>query len=363
MAFTNVTLNTQPLLESTFISDMRLILNANVTVIKSKVEDMINTFEIDLTNKYIGVDNYFNQVKVNNIILGNSVSFMDSTNTIGSLTKSAGKSILSIDKLIIQAGGTIDMSGAANTMAIKRLGVGIPLASITTDGFHVGDQSTSVDSDFYGSVNFAKQAVTHSTEGATNTIITTTAVNVGGTDYYHGILKLTKTSKQFIYLTVRAADTSPTSAKPVVLFLYEDPTSRPDPGQSFTIVIREYQTSASVDVAVADWGKILIVPGYTQGANGTLGLVDGSLLTNASSAATTASNSITGFTTSPYNHHIQLFNGNVQGNLGTNDLGGTALRKFGTSVTLTKYENLTSGPNVTAARFVITASHNIKTLY
>ena len=57
MAFTNITLNAQPLLESTFISDMRLNLNDNVSVIKGKVEDLINTFGIDLTNKYIGVDN------------------------------------------------------------------------------------------------------------------------------------------------------------------------------------------------------------------------------------------------------------------------------------------------------------------
>jgi len=354
MAFTNVTLNTQPLLESTFISDMRLILNANVSVIKGKVEDLINTFEIDLTNKYIGVDNYFNQVKTNNVILGNSITFMDSTNTIGSLTKSAGKSILSIDKLVIQAGGTIDMSGTANTMAIKRLGVGIPLASITADGFYVGSSTVSVPSQFYGEAAFPKQAITQSTEGSTNTVITTTALNTGGVDYYYGTLKLTKSSKQFIYLTVRAADTSPSSSKPVVIFVYEDTVDRPDPGQTFTIVVREYQTSASVDVAVASWGPIRIVPGFTNAASGTPVLLDGSSL----GVAATPTAAITALSS---NHYIQLFNGNVQSGLGTSDLGGSALRQFGSSVSLTKYETIGT-PTVTSSRFVITSSHNIKTV-
>jgi len=352
MAFTNVTLNTQPLLESTFISDMRLILNANVSVIKGKVEDLINTFEIDLTNKYIGVDNYFNQVKTNNVILGNSISFMDSTNTIGSLTKSAGKSILSIDKLIIQAGGTIDMSGTANTMAIKRLGVGIPLASVTADGFYVGSSTVSVPSQFNGEAAFPKQAITQSTEGSTNTVITTTALNTGGTDYYYGVLKLTKSSKQFIYLTVRSADTSPSSSKPVIIFTYEDPADRPDPGQTFTVVIRDYQTSAGIDVAVASWGPIRIVPGFTNSATGTPVLLDGSPL----GVAATPTAAIAALS-----HYIQLFNGNVQSGLGTSDLGGSALRRFGSSVSLTKYETIGS-PTVTSSRFVITSSHNIKTV-
>jgi len=354
MAFTNVTLNTQPLLESTFISDMRLILNANVSVIKGKVEDLINTFEIDLTNKYIGVDNYFNQVKTNNVILGNSITFMDSTNTIGSLTKSSGKSILSIDKLVIQAGGTIDMSGTANTMAIKRLGVGIPLANVTADGFYVGSSTVSVPSQFYGEAAFPKQAITQSTEGSTNTVITTTALNTGGVDYYYGVLKLTKSSKQFIYLTVKSADTSPSSSKPVIIFVYEDPADRPDPGQTFTIVVRDYQTSASVDVAVASWGPIRIVPGFTNSATGTPVLLDGSSL----GAAATPVAAITALSS---NHYVQLFNGNVQSPLGTSDLGGAALRKFGSSVSLTKYETIGS-PTVTSARFVITSSHNIKTV-
>jgi hypothetical protein len=349
MAFTNVSLNTQTLLETTFISDMRLILNANVTVVKSKLEDVINTLEIDLVNKYIGVDNYVNQVKTNNVILGNGITFMDSTNTIGSLTKSSGKSILSIDKLIIQAGGTIDMTGAANAMAITRLGVGIPLASVTADGFYVGNSSTSVKSQFYGEVSFPAQAITQSTEGSTNTIVTTTAINVSSTDYYYGVLKLSKTSKQFIYVTIKCADNSPSSSKPIILFVYEDAASRPDNGQSFTVIVKEYINSSSATIATTNWGDIKILPGFTLLANGTPGLINSGTLV----AQTTASTAIGQLAAGTPVQHITTYNTNVQAST-------TSSRLFGSSVTLTKFENTMSGLNFVSSRFVITSSHNVK---
>ena len=347
MAFTNVSLNTQTLLESTFISDMRLILNANNAVLKGKLEDIINTFEIDITNKYLGVDNYINQVKTNNVILGNGITFMDSTNIIGSLTKSSGKSILSIDKLIIQAGGSIDMTGVANSMAITRLGIGIPLASITEDGFFVGNSSTSVKSEFYGEAKFPAQAITQSTEGTVNTEVTTTAVTVGGIDYYYGFVKLSKASKQFIYLSIKCADSSPSSSKPIILFVYEDATSVPNPGQSYTLIVKEYtNTAGTAAIPVNQWGDIKILPGYINPTYGVPVIINGGAVPTVS----TASNAITALAAT---QHISLFNGNVQASI-------TSARAFGASVNLTKFENTVSGSNVTGSRFVITASHNIE---
>lgn len=347
MAFTNVSLNTQTLLETTFISDMRLILNANNAVLKGKLEDIINTFELDLTNKFIGVDNYLGQVKTNNVILGNGIAFMDSTNMIGSLSKSSGKSILSIDKLIIQAGGSIDMTGAQNAMAITRLGVGIPLASITADGFYVGNSSTPVKSEFYGETNFQSQAITQSTEGVTNTVVTTTAVNVGGTDYYYGSVKVSKASKQFIYLSIRCADSSPSSSKPIVIFVYEDATSVPNPGQSFTFIVKEYtNTAGTSQIPVTSWGDIKVVPGYNNPSYGVPVILNGGTVPTVSTAA----NALTALAST---QHIGLYNGNVQASI-------TSARAFGAAVNLTKFENTLTGQTVTGARFVITSSHNIE---
>ena len=119
-------------------------------------------------------------------------------------------------------------------------------------------------------------------------------------------------------------------------------------------MVRDYQTSAGIDVAVSSWGPIQIVPGFTNSATGTPVLLDGSAL----GVAATPTAAITALSS---NHYIQLFNGNVQSQLGTSDLGGAALRRFGSSVSLTKYETIGS-PTVTSSRFVITSSHNIKTV-
>jgi hypothetical protein len=350
MAFTNLTLSTTPLLETTFISDMRLIVNANVAVVKGKVEDLINTFEFELTNKYIGVDNYFNQVKTNNVILGNSISFMDTTNVIGSLTKSVGKSILSVDKLVIQAGGSIDMTGTGNTMAVKKFGVGMSLANLQNvalfadDAFYVGSPATStpIKSQFYGETKFLGQAVTQSTDTPTvPNLITLSAEST----YYHSTLVLSKTSNQFIYLSIQAADSSP-SGKPVYLFLMEDALNRPNPGQSFTIVIKEYLDNSGLSaLPVADWGHIKIAPGYIDGTN-TQALING----GTHSTAATSANAVV-FALA--NQHVELYNTAIQADITTKPL------IFGSSVTFTKFENLPSIGAVTDCRFVITGSHNI----
>ena len=75
MAFTETTLATSSLLETTFISDMRLIVNANNTIVKSKVEDIINDLQIDLVNKYIGVDIPIQQLYTNDAVISNQLLF------------------------------------------------------------------------------------------------------------------------------------------------------------------------------------------------------------------------------------------------------------------------------------------------
>lgn len=340
MAFTPVSLTTQQLLETTFISDMRLIQNSNISVLKTKLEELINTLQIDLTNKYIGVDNYVNQVKTNNIILGNGITFMESTSVIASLAKDTldpTKSVLTIDNLIIKPGGSIDMYGSpGNTMslAITRLGVGIPLSLITANGLYVGDVTLPVKSAFYGETTFKKQAITQSLRDSTITTLKS------GTDYY-GYIKLTKSSSQFICVTISApVGETPTSANQLTLFVYEDPADAPDPGQTFTISVKDYQTSTGTPVAMADWGDIIIAPGYTQIVNGTPVLING----GAIGVATTASAALSALST---NNYIKLFNSTIQ--------TSTLIKKFAASVSLSKYESLTS-----EARFIITNSNNIE---
>lgn len=339
MSFTTVSLSTQQLLETTFISDMRLITNSNIAVLKGKLEEIINTLEIDLTNKYIGVDNYVNQVKTNDLVLGNGIFFMNSTTQIGSLEKVSGfpnLSKLTIDQLVIKPGGSIDMYGTAGntmTLAITRLGVGIPLSSIVADGFYVGSASLPVKSEFHGEASFSKQSITQSIGD------TEIATLISGTDYY-GILKLTKTSSQFIYLTIKApVGEIPASTTPITIFTYEDSTNIPEPGQTFTLIIKDYQNSTGTSVAIANWGDIRIAQGYTS-TNGIPILINGGVI----GAAATVAAALTALSTTNY---IKAFNTNIQST--------SLINQYAVSVSLSKYANLTS-----QARYIISNSSNIE---
>jgi hypothetical protein len=348
MAYTPVSLNIQNLLETTFISDMRLIINANNAVLKAQTEDLFNTFEVDLVNKYIGVDNYIGQVKTNNVILGNAIQFMDSTTMIANLYKSSGKSILSIDRIIIQAGGSIDNSGSANTIVSKRLGIGLALADVTTDGFFVGNVSTSATAEFYGPVTFAKQAVASSTEGTSNTQISTVNASItvpAATTAYYGEVTLAKTGKQFIYVTIKApVAATPTSSNPIYIGVYESATDTPVAGQSFTVIIKDFTDSAGTPISVVNWGEVYFIPGFDVStlSSKTPGLINGGSLSTSGAAATF----IDGLTTTK--QYVQCYNANIE--------TGTAVSKaYGASFNLTKFENVTN-----AARYVITSSHNIE---
>ena len=103
MAFTPTSLSTTPLLETTFISDMRLIVNANVTLLRTQIEDVINELEIDLVNKYIGVDTPIEKIYSQNAVISNQILFKAGTSgsaaTIASLTQSAGVSTFLADNI------------------------------------------------------------------------------------------------------------------------------------------------------------------------------------------------------------------------------------------------------------------------
>jgi hypothetical protein len=125
----------------------------------------------------------------------------------------------------------------------------------------------------------------------------------------------------------------------------EDAANRPNPGQSFTVIIKDYKDSGGVTaVPMANWGDIRIAPGYIDGTN-TQALING----GTHSTAATSANAVT-FALA--NQYIEMYNTSIQP-----DLGG--FLSFGASVTLTKFQNLPAIGTVTDARFVITGSHNI----
>lgn len=353
MAFTNLNLNIQQLLDSTFVADMKLIINANDAVTASAIQNIVNTFQFDLVNNNIGVDSYLNQVMTNNVVLGNSITFMDSTNVIASLSKvtSGGviKSNLSIDQIIIKPGGSIDSSGTGNQIVSTQLGVGLTTAQLTTavngqpNGLWVGSSAVSVPASFYGTVSL-NQAITSSTENSTlNTVINATAVTVGAIQYFYCELPITATSKQFMYVTIKlpVGSTGGTNT-PIYIFAYESSTSNPNPGQTFTITIQGIYLSDGVTALdTSNWGLISLAPGYDLGTSGRYPIVLNGGVAPSRNTVTDAINDLN----NEHINYIQFYN------------SGTNIQ-FGSSVSLTKYNNTTISSTKWAS-YVVTSSNNI----
>lgn len=285
MAFTQVNLQTQQLLESTFISDMRIIINANTILLKNAVQDAFNNLEIDPVNKKLGVDNPLTSIYTSDLRIGNSIIFTDGTTNIGQLTKSAGKSRLEVDQIKIKAGGQIDATGSATKISVTRLGVGVTdLATLTTDGLTVDATSALTVA---GRATFSNSIV-ESSETVTSTLSSVS----GNPNMYQCDITLNATSKSNIELAlvypITASAANALSSPIIVVNIYTNATTPPIKGQSFTFIIKSVKGSDSVDTN-STWqnaATVRVIGGY----DGTKNRV----LINQQSTAATAVTTIAG---------------------------------------------------------------------
>jgi hypothetical protein len=255
MAFTQLNLQTQQLLESTFISDMRIILNANTTLLKNTVQDTFNSLEIDTVNKKIGVDNPLTSIYTSAIRLGNELLFTDGSTQIGSLTKSAGKSVLEVDRIVIKAGGSVSAVGTASTIAVTRLGVGVAgPASVLVDGLTIAPTSGLY---VQGLIQLSNSAA-NSSESVTSNL---TAVS-GNPSVYECDITLNATSKQNIELAlvypITAAAANALSNPIIVVNVYTNATTPPLKGQSFTFMVKSVKGSDTTNVN-STWQNAAVV--------------------------------------------------------------------------------------------------------
>lgn len=180
MAFTPVDLPIQEMLQSDFIVDLATIHNSNVLLLKDKLEDIINNFEIDSNTISIGVDNPINSIKAQDIILQDG-GFIFQTGIpnqiIAKLEKnSIGESSLNVDNL------TVDN--------------GVSVSSINVNSLTVNNSSTFVeDVTFQSQVSFDSQ-VSDSKES-----ITVLAQRELSPAIASGTITLTNTSRKNIYVT------------------------------------------------------------------------------------------------------------------------------------------------------------------
>ena len=107
MAFSPVDLPIQEMLQSNFIVDLAQIHNSNVLLLKDKLEDVINTFEIDINTISIGTDNPINNIKTQNVIFQDGGWILQTgipNQIIAQLSKNGSdQSVLGVDILNIDS--------------------------------------------------------------------------------------------------------------------------------------------------------------------------------------------------------------------------------------------------------------------
>jgi hypothetical protein len=268
MAFTPTNLAITPLLDTTFISDMKLIINANTTLLQTQVEDVINELEIDLVNKYIGVDTPLNKVFTQDIVVGNSILFKAgsalSASTIASLTQSSGVSTFAIDNLTLSK--SFNATAVGSKISAPTIVVGTDSSNIsvtspettpgTADkGLYVGDATTPIKTRLYGEVEMPKQSIIQSYSSSGGVLAPRViSLIANGTDYAYAKLVLSRTDPQFIYVNLVFPSGYTNYGNSIWLLLHEPSSdlNRPAPGQTFTIIINKILDSNGTELTYAD---------------------------------------------------------------------------------------------------------------
>ena len=193
MPFAPISLPTNEILLTNFVTDIATITNANISLIQAQLEDLINTLEIDVPGNSIGTTNPILFLKTNSIILQDTglifQSGLPSPTTIATLSKNgSNESVFQVDHLITNIDATFDVIDL-NTLTVNTLatfdGDSEFNAPITINSSVVeSKQSVILDLDWDGVATSAESTIT-----------------------------LTNTSRQNIYITLKAT-TAPT-ANPV----------------------------------------------------------------------------------------------------------------------------------------------------
>ena len=381
MAFTETTLATSSLLETTFISDMRLIVNANNTIVKSKVEDIINDLQIDLVNRYIGVDIPIQQLYSNDAVISNQLLLKSGTSgtsgTIASLTQTAGTSAFLADNInftrtltSLAVGSKVLTPSVVIGTTVGNAAVSFPTSGgsgVVDRGLHVGDATTPISASFYGEVNVKKQSIVQSYNTDFDTVgtvrlleLTSVDVTPVSTSGLYANLTLSKTDPQFIYVNLKTpAAFTLAATNPIYLLLHEDfttTTSRPVAGQTFTIILNNLINNSSVAISTSTWpapqvasgtaAAINIISGFTQTASAGASALKSGYINDAlwPTVPANAGAAITALSTTQ--QYVRLYNSNIQ---------ASVLPKLrATSVSFTKTQQSTN-----FSYYTVTNSHNI----
>jgi hypothetical protein len=232
MAFVALSLSTQEILETTYVSDMRIISNSNTGLLKSKVEDLINNLKIDLSDKKIGVDpdttlTPLTELKTKVLTIQNGQLYFKNANGTADLIK------FETDTVNGATVGKITTGLLVVNSSISSAGLTISGASTFTGAITANGQSNLA-----GSVNITG-SFSNSREDVTKTLVA-----VSGANRAKAEVTLTATSKSLIILTLDASSFYSGSAfqstitDGIDIVLINDTNSPVRSGQEFTIMVR-----------------------------------------------------------------------------------------------------------------------------
>ena len=241
MAFSPINLAIQEILQTDFITDLAQIHNSNVLILKDKLEDLINTFEMDINTISIGVDNPINNINTQNVIMQDG-GFIFQTGIpnqiIAKLEKNGSdESVLNVDHL------NIDMISSMNDLSVNTATVN---TSLTSAGPATFTNTLKYDSSIVESKETVSVPVTYN-------IVTNEA---------EGRITLTNTSRRNIYVNLSCAtaigpnqvyDTGTTSLNAGIIdfsfYIDFDANNPPAQNTTFTIYlvdVVEDSTSSSI---------------------------------------------------------------------------------------------------------------------
>jgi hypothetical protein len=232
MAFVALALSVQEILETTYVSDMRIITNSNTGLLKSKLEDLVNNLKIDLSDKKIGVDTNpaltpLTEVKTKVLTIQNGQLYFKNATGTADLIKFETETL---NNILV---GKITTGTLVANSSITSAGLTISGASTFTGALTANGQSNLA-----GSVNITG-SFSNSREDVNKTLVA-----VAGSNRAKAEVTLTAASKSLIILTLDASNFYSGSAfqstitDGIDIVLINDTNSPVRSGQEFTIMVR-----------------------------------------------------------------------------------------------------------------------------
>jgi len=307
MAFVALSLSTTEILETTYVSDMRIITNGNTGLLKSKLEDLINNLKIDLSDKKIGVDpdttlTPLTELKTKVLTIQNGQLYFKNATGTADLIKFETETVNSATVGKITT-GTLVVNSSITSAGLSISGLSTFTGAITANG----------QANLAGSVNITG-SFSNSREDVTKTL---TAVS--GANRAKAEVTLTATSKSLIILTLDASAFyignafQSTITDGIDIVLINDTNSPIRPGQEFTIMVRaitntELGTTTHISGAYETFAAANSATHKIRIIGQNFAIMDQDAVGLDSTHTTLASQWAVGLTTNLFNSSVTLIN-------------------------------------------------------